>query len=89
MKSGFSRRRFLKTLLAGGAAATLPQVSRLIEAWAASPVRGQTGRLRRWVMVIDLALCDGCKKCTEGQAYRYKEELGTEPRLCYLPPRTG
>lgn len=60
-----SRRGFLKALLAGGAASALPQVGRLIEAWAASPARNRTGRLRRWVMVIDLALCDGCKKCTD------------------------
>ncbi|HLE77447.1 MAG TPA: 4Fe-4S dicluster domain-containing protein [bacterium] len=60
-----SRRTFVKTLIATGAAATLPSVAKLAETWAAeshSPHARKTQR--RWVMVIDLAACDGCKKCT-------------------------
>lgn len=60
-----SRRTFLRALLAGGAASVLTPVRRLIEAWAASPVRDQACRLRRWMMVVDLARYDGCKKCTD------------------------
>ncbi len=47
------------------AAAALPQVANLAAAWAAEGRHPQASRTaRRWVMVIDLAKCDGCKYCT-------------------------
>lgn len=61
-----SRRALLKMTAVSGAAATLSPAARLVSAWSASP-RPHAGRhvQRRWVMVIDLAACDGCKKCTK------------------------
>lgn len=60
-----SRRTFVKTLVAAGAASTLPPVAKLAATWAAeSPPSHAQKTQRRWVMVIDLAACDGCKKCT-------------------------
>jgi len=56
----------MKAVAATGAAATLPQAARLVAAWGAAPGRhGRAHVQRRWVMVIDLAACDGCKKCTK------------------------
>lgn len=70
MKSTFAptatRRQLLKGLGLTGAAAALSPVARLAAAWAAAPHSAPaSGRPRRWVMVIDLAACDGCKKCTK------------------------
>ncbi len=61
-----SRRTFVKALIGAtaGAAATAPPVARLMAAWAAQDHPSHATRSRRWVMVIDLAACDGCKKCT-------------------------
>ncbi len=60
-----SRRQLLKGLGLAGAAAALSPVARLAATWAAPPhASSASGRPRRWVMVIDLARCDGCKKCT-------------------------
>ena len=60
-----SRRTFVKALLGAGAGAAAPPVARLAEAWAAQHPGPRAKKQRRWVMVIDLAACDGCKKCTE------------------------
>jgi len=60
-----SRRTFVKVLLGAGAGAAAPPVARLAEAWAAQHPGPRAKKQRRWVMVIDLAACDGCKKCTE------------------------
>src|SRR5574340_1463998 len=60
-----SRRTFVKVALAAGAATVAPPVGKLAAAWAAQR-QGMpgTGVARRWVMVVDLSACDGCKKCT-------------------------
>jgi len=61
-----SRRTFFKALAATGVASALPAVSKLAGAWAREGRHAQGARTaRRWVMVIDLAACDGCKKCTK------------------------
>ncbi len=62
-----SRRTFVKALIGAGAAAAAPPAARLAATWAGpGPGHAATARrTRRWVMVIDLAACDGCKKCTE------------------------
>ncbi|MBI4280445.1 MAG: 4Fe-4S dicluster domain-containing protein [Armatimonadetes bacterium] len=65
-----SRRQFLKRAGLAGAVAAAAPVARLASTWAAggaqAPAHAGHGktRPRRWVMVIDLAACDGCKKCT-------------------------
>ncbi|HEU5298483.1 MAG TPA: 4Fe-4S dicluster domain-containing protein [bacterium] len=60
-----SRRTFMKAMAATGAAATLPGAAKLITAWGAPGHSAGTRVARRWVMVIDLARCDGCRKCTK------------------------
>lgn len=61
-----SRRTFMKAVAATGAAATIPSAAKLATLWAAEARHPQpSATKRRWVMVIDLAACDGCKKCTK------------------------
>ena len=59
-----SRRRMLKGMAAGAAAvvagATLPGLLRGESAEAQEP-DGQTERVRKWGMIIDLRRCDGCQ----------------------------
>ena len=44
----------------------MPQAVSLVGAWGAESRRhARAHPSRRWVMVIDLAACDGCKKCTK------------------------
>lgn len=60
-----SRRAFVKTLIGAGAATTLPSLTKLARAWAAGSRPAQARRFQhRWVMVVDLAACDGCRACT-------------------------
>jgi len=62
--SSLTRRAFLKTSGAGAAALALVSAGRGIlaeRAHAGDPGAGP----QRWVMVIDLARCDGCGDCTE------------------------
>ncbi len=60
-----SRRTFLKVALAAGATAATGLLMGgqfpFSNTRAQSPVRNK----RRWVMVVDQDLCDGCEKCTE------------------------
>ncbi len=58
------RRRVLRTLALGGAAAALPGVSLIAPSKASAevePARGPSGRIRQWGMVIDLRRCDACQ----------------------------
>jgi molybdopterin-containing oxidoreductase family iron-sulfur binding subunit len=62
-----SRRAFLRTAGAAGAVvagAGLAQVVRYRDEAYAQPHKA-TATTRRWVMVMDLRLCDGCEKCTD------------------------
>lgn len=66
-KGRVSRRAFLRGAGAAGAAAAAGGLANLVrygdEARAQSHTTGPA--TRRWVMVMDLRLCDGCEKCTE------------------------
>jgi molybdopterin-containing oxidoreductase family iron-sulfur binding subunit len=62
-----SRRAFLRTATATGAAAAGVSLARFVryrDEAHAQPHDGAPPN-RRWVMVMDLRLCDGCEKCTE------------------------
>ena len=63
------RRRFLKAATAAGVGAALIGAVQPLTGTALSPpadTRDKRGvPNRKWVMVIDLERCDGCKKCTE------------------------
>ncbi|MDR7459727.1 MAG: 4Fe-4S dicluster domain-containing protein, partial [Armatimonadota bacterium] len=39
---------------------------------------GQAGRPRRWVMVVDLAKCDGCQECTRACTAMHRVPPGQE-----------
>jgi molybdopterin-containing oxidoreductase family iron-sulfur binding subunit len=63
-RAPLSRRGFLKA--AGAGAAALAAASAARTALAKGPHPGDPGAgNQRWVMVIDLARCDGCGDCTE------------------------
>ncbi|MEE9592675.1 MAG: 4Fe-4S dicluster domain-containing protein [Thermoplasmata archaeon] len=96
-----SRRRFLR-LVSGGIAAGavgLLVADRVFEivGWTPTDFRAVADDRKQWVMVIDLARCDGCGECTrgcsrehfvpEGQewitVFKVQDELGAE----YFLPR--
>ncbi|MFQ5838932.1 MAG: 4Fe-4S dicluster domain-containing protein [Thermoplasmata archaeon] len=97
---GITRRRFLRIVGSGVIAGSFGLLfsDRLLEIVGYSPtdIRTVSGQERQWVMVIDLARCDGCGKCTlgcnrehfvpEGQEWikvlRVRDDLGSE---YYLP----
>ncbi len=65
-----SRRRFIKILAAtvGAAGVTTLFSGRILELMGSplSDKRAVAPQNRQWVMLIDLAKCNGCGKCTEG-----------------------
>ncbi len=65
-----SRRRFVKIVSSGVTASALGILfsDRIFEVVGVTPqdLREVTNEDRQWVMLIDLAKCDGCGKCTEG-----------------------
>lgn len=89
-----SRRRFIRLVGAGVAAGAMGALfsDRLLEVVGVSTqdVRKVAGSDRSWVMVFDLAKCDGCGECTTGcstehfvpegqewiQVYEVEDELG-------------
>ncbi|MFQ5907703.1 MAG: 4Fe-4S dicluster domain-containing protein [Thermoplasmata archaeon] len=96
-----SRRRFLK-LVSGGVAAGavgLLVSDRFFEivGWTPTDFRALADDRKQWVMVIDLARCDGCGECTKGcsrehfvpkgqewiTVFKVQDELGAE----YFLPR--
>ena len=90
------RRRFLKVTSAGIAAGALGLLisDKIFEVFGVTTtdLRAGSGTDRDWVMLIDLAKCDGCGKCTEGctkehfvppgqewiKVFKVKDELGAE-----------
>ncbi len=92
----FTRRRFLRIVTAGvaGGAIGLLFSDRIFEVVGVSPtdLRAVSGEQRQWVMLIDLAKCDGCGECTKGcsrehfvpegqewiKVFKVQEELGAE-----------
>jgi len=96
-----SRRRFLQ-LVSGGVAAGavgLLASDRIFEivGWTPTDSRALAGQRKQWVMLIDLARCNGCGECTKGcsrehfvpqgqewiKVFKVQEELGAE----YFLPR--
>lgn len=82
-----SRRLFLKVAagMAAAAAVGVPasRAHRPREGLAAEvplPARpaGQAGPSRRWVMVVDLAKCDGCRECTRACTAMHRVPPGQE-----------
>ncbi len=69
MSKGRSRRNFLKASAAVGAALVLGGLAKFPSASSQPyPTRKHpphSPSSRKWVMVIDLEKCDGCRKCTE------------------------
>ena len=64
-----SRRRFLQ-LVSGGVAAGavgLLASDRIFEivGWTPTDSRALAGQRKQWVMLIDLARCNGCGECTK------------------------
>ncbi len=63
-----NRRKFLRAAMAGGLAVaagmTLQQLGPVADAKARMGEHAEPSQARDWVMVIDLARCDGCKECT-------------------------
>jgi len=90
------RRRFLKVTSTGIAAGALGLLfsDKIFEIFGVTTtdLRASSGTDRDWVMLIDLAKCDGCGKCTEGctkehfvppgqewiKVFKVKDELGAE-----------
>lgn len=50
---------------AGAAATAGAGALRFVPEWVGAQNAKSQGRRRKWVMVIDLERCDGCRKCTE------------------------
>ncbi|MFQ5838953.1 MAG: 4Fe-4S dicluster domain-containing protein [Thermoplasmata archaeon] len=96
-----TRRRFLRIVSAGVAAGALGLLlsDQFLEIVGVSrtDLRAVSGLRRQWVMLIDLAKCDGCRECTRGcsrehfvpegqewiQVFKVQDELGAE----YFLPR--
>jgi len=94
------RRRFLKIATAGLAAGALGVLfsDKILEIVGATSLdaRALSGTDAQWVMLIDLAKCDGCRQCTVGcrdahfvpqgqewiTVFKVQDELGAE---YYLP----
>ncbi len=94
--SGLTRRRFLRIASSGVAASAIGVLfsDRILEIVGVSTedLRAVSGAERQWVMLIDLAKCDGCGECTEGctaihfvpegqewiKVYKIKDEFGGE-----------
>ncbi len=67
---GVSRRRFLRLASSGVAAGAMGMLlsDRILEVvgFSTEDLRAVSGDESQWVMVIDLAGCDGCGECTKG-----------------------
>lgn len=75
-----SRRRFVETAAAAAVATAVAISAKTSLTGATEPKRVVERRRkdRRWVMVIDLERCDGCKKCTDACIEEH-----------YVPPAWG
>lgn len=60
-----SRRGLFRTLLAGSAGALIAKDVLAQTFDQVLPSRSVAPTNQKWVMVIDLAKCDGCGKCTQ------------------------
>lgn len=96
-----SRRRFLRIASGGVAAGAVALLlsDRILEVagWTPTDTRAVSGQRKQWVMLIDLARCNGCGKCTVGcsrehfvpqgqewiKVFKVQDELGAE----YFLPR--